>query len=119
MSLADLQERARSARGDTPRRVVIERASALPGAPDWLTEGRLRSLETFLQAPPRSGEELRFLCAALGVPLVDALTDLGYWPPVLGPYCVEAEVDRLLREAAALGRLRLRRQGALRILEPG
>lgn len=91
-----LQTRLRAARakGKLSRVDVAGRASRLPGAPADIDERLLQTFETTIQTPPSRGLELRAFAAALGLPWLEVLGDLGYWPPLAGS-------DRASREACA------------------
>jgi len=100
MALVDVQQRLKRARGNRTRRDVVDAAERVPGAPETLSEERLRRMECSLQSPPTDGGELRAVVAVLGVPLVDVLRDLGYWPPLATDR--EAVAVALVEEAARI-----------------
>jgi hypothetical protein len=111
MSLWELQRRFRQARGKSTRDQVVEAATRVPGAPDSLTTDRYQHLETALQHPPRAGAELRAIAAALGIPMLDVLRDLDYWPPLPGAGAAEVQTScmALVEEACRLAGWRVQR----------
>jgi hypothetical protein len=86
-----LQKLLREAIDGQTRRAVAERASEV-ALRMWREEAPLiddtavRDLDTRLVTPPGDGRILRCVLSATGIPLVEALETLGYWPdPTLGP----------------------------------
>lgn len=80
-----LQDHLRSVTDGRPRRELAELATELADAafPDdelFVEEQHVRDVDTRLSAPPADGRLFRAVLAAAGVPLVEALTLLGYWP---------------------------------------
>lgn len=100
MNLAKLHQRFRTARADRSRRSIADLASAVHGAPADIGEAAVRWLESGAQVPPPRGDILRAVAAALGVPMIEVLEDLGYWPPLRA---TQADSRALLETALRLG----------------
>jgi hypothetical protein len=82
-----LQERLRLAMAGRTRGQVAAAAEAIAYRA-WgdemplIDESTVRDLDSRLETPPADGRVLRCVLAAVGVPMVEALEILGYWPDV-------------------------------------
>lgn len=66
-----------------------------------IDERFLQEIQTRLVTPTALGDQLRATLAALNVPLVSALTDIGYWPDMRWGLSEPASVFEVLKELAA------------------
>lgn len=99
-----LQARLKEAIGDESRRKVATRAGQIAcrvfgdDAP-VIDETHVRDLDSRLVNPPTDGRILRCVLAAVGIPLVDALVILGFWPDanLSGPRSTAMAVAETMR----------------------
>lgn len=79
------QQRLKHYIGDRSRPQIATRATEIAikiwgrDAPD-IDEKQVRDIDTRLVNPPADGRVFRCVLAAVGMPAVEALTILGYWP---------------------------------------
>lgn len=109
-----LQTALLKARGKRPRREIAERALVVPGGAE-IDEKVIQNHEHRAATPPGDGLRLRTHCAAAGVPWLEALELIGYWPPLaVGAPTVRMELlrdwcrrngARVEREDATTGRV--------------
>lgn len=90
VSIADLQTALKRYRGVAddlphseivPRTIIEDRAHGIDGADPEFDQWTVEKLECRIRRPP-NGLELRTLCAVVGMPLLEALRHLDYWPPL-------------------------------------
>lgn len=110
MSYRDLRYTLRKMRGKMTRAEIADRAATLPGAPGTITEERIRQLEDLSKNPPKNGAEFRAIVAATGVCWIEALRQMGYWPPIPSPY-TEDPATQILEEAVDMSGGRITRSG--------
>ena len=86
MSVKALQDLLISTRGTMNRPEVADRAESVRGGHPDFDAKDIEKLENMLRRPPMDGLKLRTHCAAIGLPLLEALAALDYWPPLeFGP----------------------------------
>lgn len=94
MSIQDLQKRLRRARGARPRRAIADRTLAVPGGAE-VDESIVEKHECRIRTPPADGLALRTHVAALGLPWLECLGTLSYWPPLgIGPAALKIAILR-------------------------
>lgn len=90
MSVSTLQDALKRYRGvadDLPRSRIVsrsiigDRAESIEGSDPGFDLKTVEKLENVIRRPP-NGLELRTHCAAVGMPLLEALGHLDYWPPL-------------------------------------
>jgi hypothetical protein len=107
VSITAFQDRLSRAAGGRSRAVIACKAQDI-GAVAWgeeaplISEWDIRDLGGRLTTVPKDGRKTRAILAALGVPLVDALADMHYWPDLRLGSGVPVTTEDLVLEALRL-----------------